>query len=75
MLGPDSVRNGWAVARVTEIIPSRRRNFREARQLVYHAWYGKEGERLMQALIDRVRRATRVEINPRALAAVRSSLP
>jgi hypothetical protein len=75
VLGPDSVSNGWAVARVTEIIPPRRRTFREARQLVSHDWYGKEGERLMQSLLDRVRRQTRVTINPRALDAWTGAAP
>jgi hypothetical protein len=70
VLGPDSVRNGWAVARVTEIVPPRHRTFVEARALVHHDWYGKEGERLMQALLDRVRRRTRVTINERALGTV-----
>jgi hypothetical protein len=60
VMGPDSVRNGWAVARVTEFLPPRRRTFAEARQLVYHDWYGKEGERLMEDLIERSKRATRV---------------
>jgi hypothetical protein len=70
VLGPDSVRNGWAVARVTEIVPARRRSFSEARQLVHHAWYGEEGERLMRALLDRARRATHVTIHERPLGAL-----
>ena len=67
VVGPDSMSGGWVVARVTEIIPARRRTFAEARQLVYHDWYGKEGERLMEALIERARNGTRVVVNPRAL--------
>jgi len=70
VVGPDSVRNGWAVARVTEIVPPRRRDYAEARQLVYHDWYGKEGERLMEELIERTRKATRVAVNEPALAAL-----
>jgi hypothetical protein len=70
VVGPDSVRSGWAVARVTEIVPPRRRDYVEARQLVYHDWYGKEGERLMEELIERTRKATRVAVNEPALAAL-----
>ena len=75
VIGPDSVRGGWAVARVTEIVPGRGRSFSEARQLVHHAWYGEEGERLMRALLDRVRSQTRVTINQRALGALRAAPP
>jgi hypothetical protein len=70
VMGPDSVRNGWAVARVTEFLPPRRRTFAEARQLVHHDWYGKEGERLMEDLIERSKRATRVVVHEQALAAL-----
>ena len=70
VVGPDSVRNGWAVARVTEILPPRTRSFTEARPLVYHDWYGKEGERLMEDLIERSKKATRVVVHDHALAAL-----
>jgi hypothetical protein len=68
VVGPDSVRNGWMVARVTEILPPRSRTFTEARPLVYHDWYGKEGERLMEDLIERSKKATRVVVHEQALA-------
>ena len=68
VIGPDSVRNGWRVVRVTEILPARPRTFPEARQLVHHDWYGKEGERLMEDLLERSRRATRVTIHEQVLA-------
>ena len=68
VLGPDSARGGWTVARVTEIVPARRRTFAEARQLVYHDWHGAEGERLMREFLDRTRRAARVTLHPKALA-------
>jgi hypothetical protein len=68
VVGPDSVRNGWAVARVTEILPPRSRTFTEARPLVYHDWYGQEGERLMEELIERSKKATRVVVHEQALA-------
>ena len=70
VIGPDSVSDGWAVTRVTEILPPRRRTLDEARPLVYHDWYGKEGERLMAELIARARRATTVIVNQRALARI-----
>ena len=70
VIGPDSVSDGWAVTRVTEILPPRRRTLDEARSLVYHDWYGKEGERLMAELIARARRATTVIVNQRALARI-----
>jgi hypothetical protein len=75
VLGPDSVRGGWAVLRVTEIIPARRRTYPEARPFVYHSWYGEEGERLMQALIGRARRATRVTVHERSLGVLRGATP
>jgi hypothetical protein len=71
VLGPDSLRDGWAVARVTEILPPKRRTFHEARQMVYHDWTGHEGERRMEELIGRARKATRVTVNEPALAALR----
>ena len=37
---------------------------------MYHDWYGKEGERLMEELIERTRKATRVAVNEPALAAL-----
>jgi hypothetical protein len=70
VIGPDSTRRGWSVARVTEILPPRHRTFAEARQVVRHSWYGEEGERLMQALLDRVRREARVTVNDRAVSAL-----
>lgn len=70
LVGPDSGSTGWAVARVTEIVPARQRTYREARQLVYHDWYGKEGERLMEELIERAKAGTRVVIHEPALAAL-----
>jgi hypothetical protein len=54
---------------VNDIAPGRRRTFSEARQLVGHSWYGEEGERLMQALLERVRGRTRVTVNEPALGA------
>ncbi len=71
VLGPDSLPSGWAVARVSEIVPGRRRSFEEARKLASHAWYGEEGERLMVALLGRVKRATRIKVNAHALEHIR----
>lgn len=70
VLGPDEVKDGWTVARVTAVLPSRPRTFAEVRELVAHDWRAKEGERLMRALCDRARRAEGVRINAPALAHV-----
>ena len=67
VLGPDSVDGDWRVVRVHEIRLGRPRTFEESRSLVGHRIYGEEGERLMVALLDRVRSGTRVVINPRGL--------
>lgn len=67
VLGPDSSAGGWMVARVEAFRPGRPRPFDEARSLVAQRWYGEEGEHLMVALLERVRRATPVVINRRGL--------
>jgi hypothetical protein len=72
VFGPDSVADGWAVARVIAVLPARQRTFDEARALVEHAWYGAEGERRMVELIARIRRSTRVIVNQRPLARLAS---
>jgi hypothetical protein len=72
VLGPDEGKDGWTVARVTAVLPSRPRTFAEVRELVAHDWRAKEGERLMRALCDRARRAEGVRINQPALARVAS---
>ena len=68
VLGPDSTATGWEVIRITEVLPPRPRPFSEVRGQVDTAWYGEEGERRMEALLTRLRAATPVTINPRALA-------
>lgn len=70
VVGPDSVEGGWRVARVHEFRPARPRSFEEARVLAAQRWYGEEGERLMVALLDRLRRETHVIVNPRAVRAL-----
>ena len=75
VIGPDSVPGGWLVARATEILPPRRRSFAEARPLVHHDWYGKEGERLMEDLIARLRRRTQITVDERALRAWLGAAP
>jgi hypothetical protein len=67
VLGPDSLAEGWAVARVDEIQPSRPRTFSEARPFAYRTWYDETGERMMSEFLDRLRAASRVTINTRAL--------
>jgi len=73
VVGPDATEDGWRVARVREVVPPRMRSFAEARSLVAQRWYGDEGERLMLALLDRVRRSTSVVVNERELAKIRPS--
>ena len=70
VVGPDSVKDGWAVARVIAIQPARRRSFEEARTLVEHDRYSVEGERRMVELIARLRRTTPVIENQAAIARV-----
>ena len=70
VVGPDSVKDGWAVARVIAIQPARRRSFEEARTLVEHDRYSVEGERRMVELIARLRRTTPVIENQAAIASV-----
>ena len=72
VLGPDSVAAGWQVVRVLAVQPPRSRTFAESRMLVANRWYGVEGERLMQELMDRARRKTRVRIHDRAVARLTS---
>jgi hypothetical protein len=67
VMGPDSTERGWAVSRVVAVLAGQPRPFSEVRELVRHEVYGREGERLMQALLGRVRERARVELNPRAL--------
>jgi len=68
VMGPDSTSRGWAVSRVVAVMPGRARPFSEVKELVRHAMYGEAGERLMQALLDRVRAKTEVRVNETALS-------
>lgn len=72
VIGPDSVKGGWQVARVLAIQPGRSRTFAEARVLVAQKWYGIEGERLMVELMARSRKQTTVAIHEKALARLTS---
>lgn len=67
VMGPDSTSQGWAVSRVVAVLPGRPRPYAEVRELVRNAVYGNEGERLMRALLDRVRSSTEVAVNEPAL--------
>lgn len=66
VLGPDSTASGWRVARVREVIPSRRRTFDEARTFVERQYYVVEGERLMQEFLARIRKDALVTRHPDA---------
>lgn len=67
VMGPDSISNGWAVSRVLRIVPAASRPFDEVRELVRHAFYGEEAERLMKRLLDDVRGRVRIVLNEPAL--------
>ena len=67
VLGPDSVIDGWAAARVLAVLPARMRSFEEVRTLVQRQWYDVEGKRRMVGLIERLRKHARVVVNDRAL--------
>lgn len=68
VLGPDSVRAGWQVARVNAVLPVQGRTFDEVKDLVLRAWGDEEGERRMQALLAAMRRRASVVVNETALA-------
>lgn len=72
VVGPDSAAAGWTVARVHLVHPARPRTFDEARVLAANRYYGEEGERLMVALLDRLRKEARVTVNPRGLDFIKS---
>ena len=48
-------------------LPSRRRSYDEARELVQQRWYGEEGERLMRALVEKLRGEMGVTRNDAAI--------
>jgi hypothetical protein len=65
--GPDSTERGWAATRVVAVLAGQPRPYSEVRELVRHAVYGEEGERLMLELLGRMRMKARVEVNDRGL--------
>jgi hypothetical protein len=67
VLGPDRTADGWEVTRVMAVLPGRVPAFAECRNQVLERWYAEEGERRMQALLDRARAAARVEVHAAAL--------
>jgi hypothetical protein len=67
VLGPDPTAEGWEVSRVMAVLPGRQPPFAECRNEVLQRWYVEEGERRMQALLDRARAAARVEVRAAAL--------
>ena len=66
--GPDSVADGWRVVKVLTLQPRRHRTMEEALPYVQKDWYGIEGERRMRALLDGLRRHSRIVLNERWLA-------
>ena len=66
-------RRAELLARVQELLMPRRRTYTEASQLVEHDYNAREGERLMQELVARLRRSTTVKIDAKALASLTGS--
>ena len=70
VLGPDSVAQGWQVARVVAIALPRPRGFAEVRDEVESHYVVEESERRTRSLIERLRRETRITIDGGMLRAV-----
>ena len=71
LVGPDDTgAKGWRVLRVQTLSPSRPRTFAEAHDAVQHDWYDREGERLMRAMLDRLRKDEGVRLNTAAIARI-----
>jgi hypothetical protein len=68
VLGPDSTRQGWRTLRVMQLEPRRPRTYAQAEGMVKERWYGVEGERIMRALLDDLRKHAVVVVNEHALA-------
>jgi len=73
VLGPDSVAQGWQVARVVAIALPRPRGFAEVRDEVESRYVLEESERRTRSLIERLRRETRITIDREMLRALSSS--
>ncbi len=67
VLGPDETAGGWEVTRVLAVLPGQLQPFEECRNQVLERWFTEEGERRMQALLERARAAARVEVRTKAL--------
>jgi len=63
VVGPDSTAEGFQVARVLEVLGPRRPSFDEARPSVRERYLGREAERRMRALLQRLRKVARVVVN------------
>ncbi len=63
LVGPDDTSQGWRMLRVQKLEPRKGRSFADAAQMVQRDWYDHEGERLMRALLDRLRREQGVVIH------------
>jgi hypothetical protein len=70
VLGPDSTRSGWQVARVTELHPTRLRAFEEVSDGVEQHYVNLEGERRMRELVDGLRKESTVVVNRPALGRI-----
>ena len=68
VVGPDSTRQGWRAMRVMKLEPRTPRTYGQAEPMVRERWYGLEGERIMRALLDDLRKQAVVVVNEPALA-------
>jgi hypothetical protein len=68
VVGPDSTRQGWRAMKVMKLEPRRPRTYEQAEAMVRERWYGLEGERIMRALLDGLRKKAVVVVNEPALA-------
>jgi hypothetical protein len=69
VLGPDSTSQGWRTMRALGFEPRRPRTYAEAEEMVKQDWYNVEGERLMRALLDGLRKRALVVVNEKAMRA------
>lgn len=75
VLGPDSTSQGWRALKVMSFEPRRPRTWEQAEAMVKTRWYEREGERLMRALLDDLRKRAVVVVNEPALAKPLAAAP
>ncbi len=68
--GPDRVEGGWRVYKVLSLDPRSTQPFADVRPAVERSWVEFESERRIRALLERLKRESRIERNERALRAL-----